>query len=193
MVNIDSSDEWLIKILQKDARHSSNVLAKQLKVSPATVRRRVRQLIRHSVMWIKKVRWISRLKCRRDYLTERRNLFVSMTSLWNKRGFCYIRGSNCILYPSLRGEKEFLKQNEKAPKRGFNLAGSWWQRTGIVWCSIPITLKWISLSCKTLCYWHFCILSDINNLLIRIRIRLLSEYSLEARSNSTMRTLPGES
>jgi len=34
--------------------------------------------------------------------------------------------------PSLRGKKEFLKQNEKVPKRGFNLAGSWWQRTGIV-------------------------------------------------------------
>lgn len=49
---IDSLDERLIKLLQKDARRSSDVLAKQLKVSPATVRRRMRRLIQNGTMRI---------------------------------------------------------------------------------------------------------------------------------------------
>ncbi len=52
MVNIDSLAERLIKLLQKDARRSSDVLAKQLKVSPATVRRRMRRLIQNGTMRI---------------------------------------------------------------------------------------------------------------------------------------------
>jgi len=51
-VKIDSLDERLIKLLQKDARRSSDVLAKQLKVSPATVRRRMRRLIQNGTMRI---------------------------------------------------------------------------------------------------------------------------------------------
>ncbi len=49
---VDSIDEKLIKLLQQDARRSSEVLAKQLDVSPATVRRRVRNLIRNGVVRI---------------------------------------------------------------------------------------------------------------------------------------------
>ena len=52
MVIIKPLDERLIKLLQKDAGQSSEVLAKQLKVSSATVRRRVRQLIKNRVMHI---------------------------------------------------------------------------------------------------------------------------------------------
>ncbi|MDO8568180.1 MAG: Lrp/AsnC family transcriptional regulator [Dehalococcoidales bacterium] len=52
MVKIDSLDERLIKMLQKDAHRSSGVLAKQLKVSPATVRRRMRRLIQNGTMRI---------------------------------------------------------------------------------------------------------------------------------------------
>ncbi len=52
MVKVDSLDERLIKLLQKDARRSSDVLAKQLKVSPATVRRRMRRLIQDGTMRI---------------------------------------------------------------------------------------------------------------------------------------------
>jgi len=42
----------------------------------------------------------------------------------NNGGFCFIRGSNYILYPFPQGGERVLKQNGKAPKRGFNLAGS---------------------------------------------------------------------
>ncbi len=45
-------DERLIKLLQKDARQSSEVIAKQLNVSPATIRRRIRKLIRSGTMRI---------------------------------------------------------------------------------------------------------------------------------------------
>ncbi len=49
---VDSLDEKLIKLLQQDARRSSEVLAKKLGVSPATVRRRLRNLIREGVVRI---------------------------------------------------------------------------------------------------------------------------------------------
>ena len=52
MAKVDALDERLIKLLQQDARRSSDVLAKQLDVSPATVRRRVRNLIRKGVIRI---------------------------------------------------------------------------------------------------------------------------------------------
>ncbi len=47
---MDLLDRHLIQLLQKDARQSSEVLARQLKVSPATVRRRVRKLIQQGVL-----------------------------------------------------------------------------------------------------------------------------------------------
>ena len=49
---MDSLDEKLIRILGEDARQSSETVASQLKVSPATVRRRVRRLIRDGVLRI---------------------------------------------------------------------------------------------------------------------------------------------
>lgn len=49
---IDQLDERLIQLLQEDARRSSDVLAKKLDVSPATIRRRVRVLIRLGVIKI---------------------------------------------------------------------------------------------------------------------------------------------
>lgn len=52
MAKVDALDERLIRLLQQDARRSSDVLAKQLDVSPATVRRRVRNLIRKGVIRI---------------------------------------------------------------------------------------------------------------------------------------------
>jgi len=50
---MDRLDEELIKLLQEDARQSSIVLAKQLKASPATVRRRVNKLISTGVVRIR--------------------------------------------------------------------------------------------------------------------------------------------
>ncbi len=52
VIKVDALDERLIKLLQQDARRSSDVLAKQLDVSPATVRRRVRNMIRKGVVRI---------------------------------------------------------------------------------------------------------------------------------------------
>ena len=49
---VDTLDEKLLQILGKDARLSSEALAKKLNVSPATVRRRVRQLLRQDVLRI---------------------------------------------------------------------------------------------------------------------------------------------
>ena len=49
---MDSLDEKLIQLLGQDARQSSNVLAKQLKVSPATIRRRVRTLVKSGALRI---------------------------------------------------------------------------------------------------------------------------------------------
>ncbi len=55
MYTVDNLDKRLIKLLQIDARQSSDVLAKQLDVSPATVRRRIRKLIEEDVMRIQAV------------------------------------------------------------------------------------------------------------------------------------------
>ena len=48
----DSLDVKLIQLLEKDARQSSETLAKQLKVSSATIRRRIKKLIQSGVLRI---------------------------------------------------------------------------------------------------------------------------------------------
>ncbi len=55
MVKIDALSKRLIKLLQDDARRSGDALAKELGVSSATVRRRVRALIKDDVMRIQAV------------------------------------------------------------------------------------------------------------------------------------------
>ncbi len=52
MAKVDQLDQKLIRLLQQDARRSSEVLAKKLGVSPATVRRRVRNLTSRGVVRI---------------------------------------------------------------------------------------------------------------------------------------------
>lgn len=52
MAIVDSLDVRLIKLLQEDAGKSSDVLAKQLKVSAATIRRRIRRLLKSNVIRI---------------------------------------------------------------------------------------------------------------------------------------------
>ncbi len=52
MEGIDSLDIKLIQLLGQDARQPSERLAKQLNVSPATVRRRVRKLLKSRVLRI---------------------------------------------------------------------------------------------------------------------------------------------
>ncbi len=52
MVTFDSLDKPLIELLQVDAHQSSEKLARQLKVSPSTVRRRIRGLITSGVLHI---------------------------------------------------------------------------------------------------------------------------------------------
>lgn len=52
MANIDKVDKPLIKLLCGDALQSSEVIAKKLDVSPATVRRRVRKLVKHKMLRI---------------------------------------------------------------------------------------------------------------------------------------------
>lgn len=52
MNTIDALDEKLLQLLGKDAKQSSEALAKKLNVSPATVRRRVRQLLRNDTLRI---------------------------------------------------------------------------------------------------------------------------------------------
>ncbi len=52
MVKVDSVDKRLIELLQEDAGRSSDVLARHLKVSAATVRRRTRRLIKNQVIRI---------------------------------------------------------------------------------------------------------------------------------------------
>jgi len=47
---IDTIDEQLVRLLQKDSHQSSEQLAKQLHVSPRTVRRRIKELTRDKVM-----------------------------------------------------------------------------------------------------------------------------------------------
>ena len=49
---IDSIDEQLVRLLAQDARQNSEALAKQLKLSAATVRRRLRKLIRSGLLHI---------------------------------------------------------------------------------------------------------------------------------------------
>ncbi len=52
MNTVDTLDEKLLQLLGKDAKQSSEALAKKLNVSPATVRRRVRQLLRNDTLRI---------------------------------------------------------------------------------------------------------------------------------------------
>lgn len=47
---IDTIDEQLVRLLQKDSRQSSEQLGKQLHVSPRTVRRRIKELTSDGVM-----------------------------------------------------------------------------------------------------------------------------------------------
>jgi len=51
-VKLGSLDEKLVQLLGQDARQSSDTLAKQLKVSAATIRRRTRKLLQSGVMRI---------------------------------------------------------------------------------------------------------------------------------------------
>jgi len=48
----DSMDEQIVRLLGQDARQSSETLAKQLKLSSATVRRRLRKLLRSDLLRI---------------------------------------------------------------------------------------------------------------------------------------------
>ena len=48
----DSIDEQLVKLLGQDARQNSETLAKQLNISSATVRRRLRKLLRNDLLRI---------------------------------------------------------------------------------------------------------------------------------------------
>ncbi len=52
MSKTDSIDEKLVKLLGQDARQNSKALAKQLNLSAATVRRRLRELIRNKSLRI---------------------------------------------------------------------------------------------------------------------------------------------
>ena len=52
MIDIDSFDEQLVRLLGKDARQNSEKLAKQLKVSSATVRRRLRKLLASNLLHV---------------------------------------------------------------------------------------------------------------------------------------------
>ena len=47
---LDRIDEQLVQMLGKDARQSSDTLAKKLGISPATVRRRIKGLIKNEVI-----------------------------------------------------------------------------------------------------------------------------------------------
>ena len=49
---IDSVDEQIVRLLGKDARQNSETLAKQLNLSAATVRRRLRRLIHSDLLSI---------------------------------------------------------------------------------------------------------------------------------------------
>jgi len=52
---MDLVDQQLVSFLKEDAQQSSNVLAKKLHVSPATVRRRIKKLSQNGVVRIKAV------------------------------------------------------------------------------------------------------------------------------------------
>jgi len=47
---VDELDKKLIRLLLANARQSSYQLSKQLKVSPSTIRRRIRELIRNGII-----------------------------------------------------------------------------------------------------------------------------------------------
>ena len=49
---IESNDKQLISLLQKDGRQKTEVLARQLKVSPSTVQRRIRKLVQDGTIRI---------------------------------------------------------------------------------------------------------------------------------------------
>ena len=51
-MGIDLLDEELIKLLAKNGRESTEVLAKKLKVTPSTIRRRVNELIKSETIRI---------------------------------------------------------------------------------------------------------------------------------------------
>jgi Lrp/AsnC family transcriptional regulator for asnA, asnC and gidA len=50
VITTDALDEQIIKLLGNDARQSSKVLARQLNVSAATIRRRVARLLRSGIL-----------------------------------------------------------------------------------------------------------------------------------------------
>jgi Lrp/AsnC family transcriptional regulator for asnA, asnC and gidA len=50
MINLDLIDDQLIKLLEQNAWQSSKIIAKQLKVSSATIRRRIRRLTQNGVL-----------------------------------------------------------------------------------------------------------------------------------------------
>ena len=52
MATIDPLDEKLAQLMGQDGRQSSEMLAKKLKVSAATVRRRLRKLIKNKLLYI---------------------------------------------------------------------------------------------------------------------------------------------
>ena len=52
MVKVDALDKKLIDLLQEGAGRSSDVIAKKLRVSAATVRRRIRRLVKNNVVSI---------------------------------------------------------------------------------------------------------------------------------------------
>jgi len=52
MGTVDYLDDQLMQLLRQDARQSPNLLAKQLNVSPTTIRRRTNKLIRDGIIRI---------------------------------------------------------------------------------------------------------------------------------------------
>ena len=52
MNTIDSTDKDICQLLAKDATQKPDVLAKHLKLSVATVRRRIKNLIKHDILRI---------------------------------------------------------------------------------------------------------------------------------------------
>jgi len=52
MVTPDTVDEQLVRLLAQDAQQNSETLARKLKVSSATVRRRLRKLVRINALRI---------------------------------------------------------------------------------------------------------------------------------------------
>lgn len=50
MIKIDSIDEQIVRLLGQDGRQTSEQLAKQLNISAATVRRRIRKLVENNLL-----------------------------------------------------------------------------------------------------------------------------------------------